>query len=123
MNPSALKTRIVTPRLAETRDFYVTCIGMTVVDEWSDGADVGCILALPNSRAEALLEISEGSEASGFGGLSLQFRTGDLDGFRARLPAGTEIRGPVPKPWGSHYLYLTDPNGIPVVVFEEASTG
>lgn len=56
--------------------------------------------------------------SGGIAGFSLQFRTEDLRGFRALLPPGTQVRGPVERPWGSTYLYLTDPNGISVVVFE-----
>lgn len=118
MHPSSLKTKITTPLLAETREFYVTCLGMRVVEEWRETDDVGCILALAGGGREALLEIYEGSAADAFGGLSLQFRTEDLAGFTALLPAGTQVRGPVERPWGSTYLYLTDPNGISVVVFE-----
>lgn len=118
MHPSALKTKITTRLLAETREFYVTCLGMCVVEEWREADDVGCILALAGDGCEALLEIYEGSEAGAFGGLSLQFRTEDLASFIDTLPAGTEVRGPVERPWGSTYLYLTDPNGISVVVFE-----
>lgn len=118
MHPCVLKTKIATPLLARTRDFYVTCLGMGVVDEWHKDRDVGCILALPCSSSEALLEIYEASETNSFAGLSLQFRTDDLESFRKGLPATIEVRGPVEKPWGSSYLYLTDPNGIPVVVFE-----
>ncbi|MDP8994147.1 MAG: hypothetical protein M3N07_04055 [Pseudomonadota bacterium] len=91
---------------------------MRVVEEWCQENDVGCILALAGERREALLEIYHGRAAGGFAGLSLQFRTEDLDGFRALLPPGIEVRGPVERPWGSTYLYLTDPNGISVVVFE-----
>lgn len=118
MHPSALKTKIITPLLAETREFYVACLGMRVADEWREAEDVGCILALAGGGREALLEIYEGDAVDGFGGLSLQFRTQDLAGFKALLPAGTEIRGPVERPWGSTDLYLTDPNGISVVIFE-----
>jgi catechol 2,3-dioxygenase-like lactoylglutathione lyase family enzyme len=118
MHPLALKTKITTPRLAETRVFYVTCLGMRVVEEWREGNDVGCILALADDGREALLEIYEGDVAGEYGDLSLQFRTGDLAGFRALLPPGTAVDGPVERPWGSTYLYLTDPNGISVVVFE-----
>ena len=118
MYPSVLKTKITTPRLAETRDFYMACLGMRVVEEWREKDDVGCILALPGAGSEVLLEIYEGSVAGGFDGLSLQFRTEDLASFTTMLPPGTETRGPVERPWCSTYLYLTDPNGISVVVFE-----
>lgn len=118
MHPTVLKTKITTSRVAATRDFYVNCLGMLVVEEWREENDVGCILAFPGERREALLEIYGGQAAGDFGALSLQFRTDDLDGFTALLPAGTKVRGPIERPWGSTYLYLNDPNGIAVVVFE-----
>lgn len=114
----ALKTKIITPNLDETREFYVACLGMRVVEAWRQVNDTGCILALAGGEGEALLEIYEGSQVDGFGGLSLQFRTDDLAEFRNFLPTGVQVRGPVKRPWGSTYLYLTDPNGISVVVFE-----
>jgi catechol 2,3-dioxygenase-like lactoylglutathione lyase family enzyme len=117
MYPSSLKTKITTARLAETRDFYIGCFGMRVVEEWREENDAGCILELGGGR-QALLEIYEGPQPGDFSGLSLQFRTDDLAGFRASVPPEVEVRGPVERPWGSTYLYLTDPNGISVVVFE-----
>jgi catechol 2,3-dioxygenase-like lactoylglutathione lyase family enzyme len=118
MQPSALKTRITTPLFGETRDFYVRCLGMHVRQEWHEEDDVGCILAFPGERREALLEVHRGPAAGGFNGLSLQFRTEDLEGFRVLLPHGTQVGGPVERPWGSTYLYLTDPNGISIIVYE-----
>lgn len=118
MQPSSLKTKITTARLAETRDFYISYLGMRIVEEWCEENDVGCILALESGGRDGLLEIYEGPQPHDFSALSLQFRTEDLAGFGASLPAGTEVRGPVKRPWGSTYLYLIDPNGISVVVFE-----
>jgi catechol 2,3-dioxygenase-like lactoylglutathione lyase family enzyme len=118
VHPSVLKTKIITAKLAETCEFYVTCLGMRVVEEWQEPDDVGCILALASDGREALLELYEGRQAESFSGLSLQFRTDNLSAFRASLPATIACRGPVARPWGSNYLYLTDPNGIAVVVFD-----
>ena len=118
MWPFALKTKIITPKLKETRDFFVTCLGMRVVEEWREPNDVGCILCLSGDGREALLEIYEGQPCDGFTGLSLQFRTENLAAFKAELPHAIECRGPVARPWGSSYLYLTDPNGISVIVFD-----
>lgn len=91
---------------------------MHVVEEWHGDSGVGCILALEGNGREALLEISHTTRPADFSGLSLQFRTEDLAGFIAALPAGTQVRGPTMRPWGSTYLYLSDPNGISIVVFE-----
>ena len=118
MHPSSLKTKIITGRLAETRDFYVRCMGMHVVEEWREEGDAGCILALAGGGREALLEIYEGLEPKDVSALSLQFRTKDLRDFQASLPPETKVRGPVERPWGSTYLYLADPNGISVIVYE-----
>lgn len=114
----SLKTKVTTPRLAETRDFYVRVFGMTVAEEWDEVDDKGVILAFQNGREEAYLEIYDGPEAFDFSGLSLQFKTGDLDAFVASLDPDIARRGPVARPWGSHYLYLTDPNGIAIIVYE-----
>ena len=119
MLPSSLKTKITTAKFAETRDFYITCLGMVVVEEWREENDIGCILALRGNRGEALLEIYEGPQPDDVSCVGLQFRTEDLAGFSRSLPTQVQVRGPIKRPWGSTYLYLTDPNGISVVVFEE----
>jgi len=36
----------------------------------------------------------------------------------AQLPADAASRGPIQRPWGSRYAYLSDPNGIQVILFE-----
>jgi catechol 2,3-dioxygenase-like lactoylglutathione lyase family enzyme len=118
MWPSVLKTKIITPKLEETRAFFMICLGMQVVEEWREANDVGCILALDGDGREALLEIYEGPQSETFSGMSLQFRTEDLEAFQAGLPPTIECRGPTKRPWGSSYLYLTDPNGISVIVFD-----
>lgn len=113
-----LKTKISTPEYESTRRFYETVFAMTVVEEWNDPDDLGVILALPGGRQEAFLEIYYVSEPAGLDGVSLQFRVARLDDFMAGLPDGTDYEGPVERPWGSTYLYLHDPSGIQVVVFE-----
>ncbi len=70
MDLSALKTKIINSKLAESKDFDVICFGMHLVEEWHDAADVGCILALANDGREALLELYQGVQADGFSGLS-----------------------------------------------------
>ena len=80
--------------------------------------DAGCILALPDAPEQALLEVYRGDKAHDFSGLSLQFRVPDIDAFAAALPADTAARGPVDRPWGSRYLYLTDPNGVAVIAYQ-----
>ena len=117
-----LKTKIVTARVEETRDWYRDLFGMALVEQWDERGDKGCILALGSADDEASLEIYEGEGQFDFGGLSLQFRVADVDQFR--VPEGDPrfaSKGPVDRPWGSRYLFFTDPNGVAVIVFSGRS--
>lgn len=113
-----MKTKITTSHVAETRAFYESVFGLSVVEEWDEQRDSGVILEFPDGHREALLEIYAGPGDQNFAGLSLQFRVSDLESFVASLPIGTSFEGPNRRPWGSTYLYLRDPNGIQVIVYE-----
>jgi catechol 2,3-dioxygenase-like lactoylglutathione lyase family enzyme len=115
---ASLKTKITTPRLADTRAFYESLFGLTVVEEWDKPGDKGVILQFPDGHREALLEIYDGQGTQHFVGLSLQFRVDDVESFIASLPAGVSFEGPDRRPWGSTYVYLRDPNDIQVIVYE-----
>jgi catechol 2,3-dioxygenase-like lactoylglutathione lyase family enzyme len=117
----SLKTKIVTSRLAETRDWYLDLLGLSIVEEWDAPGDRGCILGLSRSSGEALLEIHEGEPASGYGGLSLQFRVDAVDAFAVQDDPRFSFKGPIDRPWGSRYLYFSDPNGISVILFAGSS--
>lgn len=113
-----MKTKITTPRLAETRAFYESLFDLSVVEEWDEPGDRGVILQFPDGHREALLELYDGSGTQDFAGLSLQFRVGSLESFISGLPAGVPFEGPNQRPWGSTYLYMRDPNDIQVIVYE-----
>jgi catechol 2,3-dioxygenase-like lactoylglutathione lyase family enzyme len=117
----SLKTKIVTARLAETRDWYVELLGLSIIQEWDEPDDRGCILGLSRTSGEALLEISEGEYECNYGGLSLQFRVDDVDLFAASDDCRFPSSVPVDRPWGSRYLSLSDPNGIRVIVYSGTS--
>lgn len=118
MRLTGLKTKITTPLVEETIAFYEAAIGLERLEEWDEPNDRGCILGLPNGRGEAFLEIYDGPAGADYGSVGLQFRVADLDAFRSRIEGRVPCRGPVQRPWGSRYLFLTDPNGVTVVVFE-----
>ncbi|MGB8360492.1 MAG: VOC family protein [Acidimicrobiia bacterium] len=115
---TALKTKITTPHLEATRDFYVSGFGMAVLEEWDEDGDRGVILELVDGAREALLEIHDAPRAGDLSGLSLQFRVDDVEGFVSSISPELQFRGPVQRPWGSSYVYLTDPNGISVIVYQ-----
>ena len=119
--PISLKTKIITPRFAETRDWYQDLLRLAVLEQWDEPIDQGCILGLGGPDGEALLEISYGEAEADFSGLSLQFRVDDVDRFDIPDEPRFARRGPEDRPWGSRYLFLTDPNGISVVIFSGTS--
>ena len=115
--PISLKTKITTPRFAETRDWYRDLLGLAILEEWDEPDDKGCILGFGAQGSQALLEIYRGEAEADFSGLSLQFRVDDVDGLDIPDEPRFARRGPEDRPWGSRYLFLTDPNGISVVIF------
>lgn len=117
----SIKTKIVTTRMAETRDWYRDLFALTVLEEWDDPDDCGCILGLRSPPGEALLEVHLGPEAATYSGMGLQFRVIDVDTFVVPADERFRSRGPVDRPWGSRYLFFTDPNGISVVLFSGSS--
>ena len=116
---TGLKMRVETPFLQEAIGFYTRHIGMTVIESWDEGGDKGAILGLADSsRGEAFLELGYTAVTRTYTGVSLQFRVQDLSAVAARLQRQWEFRGPEERPWGSTYLYLKDPAGVQVIVYE-----
>ena len=117
----SLKTKIVTPRLEETRDWYRDLFELELLEEWDEPHDRGCILGIGGESGRAFLEIYYAPAEGQFDGLSLQFRVEDIDSFLVPPDERFTHRGPEDRPWGSRYLFLTDPNGISVIVFSGRS--
>lgn len=119
--PISLKTKIITSRFAETRDWYRDLFGLEMLEEWDAPDDRGCILGIGGPQGEAFLEIYHAPAEARLDGLSLQLRVDDI----ARFPVPAEDRfgrrGPEDRPWGSRYLFYSDPNGISVIVFSGSS--
>ena len=117
MRLHALKTKLITPRFGETLAFYAGLPGLFLVEQWDEPGDRGAILGFEGGAGEAFLEIYAGPASMDFSGLSLQFRTDDADDFRNAIADRYGCEGPVDRPWGSRYLYLTDPNGVRIIVY------
>lgn len=114
----SLKTKISTPLWRECADFYRLIFNMQVAEEWDHADDKGVILAFNDGSGEAYLEIYDTQTEHDFTGLSLQFKVDAVADFIASLPEYIEFEGPTPRPWGSTYVYLRDPAGVQLVVFE-----
>ena len=98
--------------------FYSERLGLKVIREWGDAADTGAILGLPDADANGYLEIAAVSKARSSAGVRLQFRTNDLHRAIEEFSGKVEHSLPEVKPWGSTYIYLFDPAGNEVIVFE-----
>ncbi len=116
---TGLKTRLETPFLQESVAFYTEHLGMTVLESWDDNGDKDVILGLGASvEGEAFLELAYVDAPRTYPGISLQFRVGDLAVIAERLRGHWAFRGPEERPWGSTYLYMVDPTGVQVIVYE-----
>lgn len=115
---TGLKTKISTSLLEESVDFYTRFLGLKVLETWDDPGDRGVILGFSTPKAEAFLEIYHAEEPGHFDALSLQFRVDSAEAFVESIRGQIDFRGPTPRPWGSTYVYLTDPSGIAIVVYE-----
>lgn len=114
----ALKTKVSTNRVDETVDFYRRLFDMEVAEAWDHPDDRGAILRFKDGSEEALLEVYAVERPLALEGLSLQFKVADIDAFVAGLPGDVARRGPVDRPWGARYVYLEDPAGVQVIVYE-----
>jgi catechol 2,3-dioxygenase-like lactoylglutathione lyase family enzyme len=119
--PLSLKTKLGTPLLEQTRDWYRDLFNLVVLEEWSDAVDRGCILGFAGAADCAYLEISHCEKRHDYTCLSLQFRVEDVGALVVPDEKRFAHRGPVNRPWGSRYLYFSDPNGVSVVVYSGAS--
>ena len=105
---------------------------LEVQQEYDDGdGSRGVIYRLGESTNRAYLEISEILESHDYyqeafsqkfdnDKLDLQIPCSGIDEWAQRLSEHNwPSRGPVPRPWGSRYLYLRDPDGLQIILFEE----
>ena len=111
----SMKTKIICPNWREAAQFCRDHFAMEVVEEWGELDDRGIILAWPGRR-DVLLELYDGPKHD-LSGLSLQFRTDDVDAFAARLDPSIKRDGPSDRPWGARYLILEDPAGVRIIIY------
>lgn len=114
---SELKTRIETDRFDACVAFYEQRLGLQVRERWDSDGDRGVIFSASAGTAGNALELAEGSSSRRPTGLSLQFRVDDLTPWATRLE-DLGGRGPIARPWGARYLYLEDPAGVQVILYD-----
>ena len=94
---------------------------MQIVEHWNEPDDKGIILKPLGNASSGRLELYVSHESQNFDGVSLQFEVQDIQAFVKDLGDEIDHSGPILRPWGSLYVYLTDPNGIQVIVYSSVS--
>jgi catechol 2,3-dioxygenase-like lactoylglutathione lyase family enzyme len=113
-----LSSRILLRRadLDRSRRFYRDTLGLAVYREFGDRDDPGLVFFLGGGH----LEISGVADGTERGNLALWLQVRDLNAEQRRLKAaGVEIlRAPQLEPWGLLEMWITDPDGIRIVLVE-----
>ena len=100
-------------------EFYSEYLGMAVLESWDENGDRGVILGLDSlSDGQAFLEFGYEATPQNNDGISVQIRVSNLLVIMEKLRGKIEFSGPDERPWGSKYIYLKDPSGIQVILYE-----
>jgi len=126
-----VKTVIRTRDFDESKNFYSHFLNLTIVEEYDDkNGSRGCILGFSGKMNNAFIEISEIKSSHSIyqpafdrrldhDKIGIQIKTNSVDYWTEKLNEVWETEGPIDKPWGSKYLYLRDPDGINIIIYQE----
>jgi catechol 2,3-dioxygenase-like lactoylglutathione lyase family enzyme len=109
------------------RAFYVDLLGLAVEEEWDEPGDKGCIVSFgdhggflemlaPNPAHPKHRPAFEEPVANDK--IEFQIHVDDVDAWAERLADVVDTEGPVTRPWGNRYLWLRDPDGVRVALFQ-----
>ncbi|MER5259497.1 VOC family protein [Streptomyces sp. NPDC002855] len=99
-----------------SRAFYGEALGLSVYREFGTGPERGTVYFLGGG----FLEVSGRSDTSPAPGLQLWLQVADARAAHAEFVArGVEVvREPLKEPWGLVEMWITDPDGVKIVVVE-----
>lgn len=112
---NGLKVRIDTNEFDAMDAFYRSVLALPVDDAWNEEGDRGVIFRLADG---GLIELGDVANAPDPAGFSIQIEVRDVAAEQARIGASWPTEGPTPRPWGLTYLYLTDPNGVDIILYQ-----
>lgn len=101
---------------AASRAFYRDVLGLAVYREFGDPANPSLVFFLGNG----LLEVSGQCDGEGLARLQLWIQVRDVQAeFRRLQGTGCGIlRPPLREPWGLLEMWITDPDGVRIVLVE-----
>lgn len=99
-----------------SRAFYGDALGLAVYREFGTGPERGTVYFLGGG----FLEVSGRSQTPPTPGLQLWLQVADARAAHAEFVArGVEVvREPLKEPWGLVEMWITDPDGVKIVVVE-----
>ncbi len=130
-NLLSLKTVIRTKDFIAAKEFYTKILNLEIVEKYNDGdGSRGIILRYGKENSNAFFEISEISPEHYYyqepfdnplenDKIDIQLRTDNIQYWATHLKENWTARGPVLRPWGSQYLYLRDPDGLQIIIYQE----
>ncbi|WP_299439956.1 VOC family protein [uncultured Aquimarina sp.] len=129
MNLLSLKTVIRTKDYDASKKFYCQILNLDLVEEYNS-ENRGCILRVGDKDTNAFLEISEIPKGHYYyhtsfdeyvenDKIDIQIKTNDIDQWAEHLNEKWEVKGPIDRPWGAQYLYLRDPDGLQIIIYQE----
>ena len=125
------KTVIRTKKFETAKKFYSEVLDLKIVEEYDDeNGSRGCIMGFSTKGNNAFIEISEIKPTHSYyqpafsrtidnDKVDIQIKTNAVDYWAERLNKVWETRGPIERPWGSRYLYLRDPDGVHIIIYQE----
>lgn len=128
MNLLNLKTVIRTKDYDASKKFYHQILNLDIVEEYNN-ENRGCIFRFGDKNTNAFLEISEipkdhyyyhdsYNEYVENDKIDIQIRTNNIDHWSEHLNEKWETKGPINRPWGAQYLYLRDPDGLQIIIYQ-----
>ncbi len=127
----SLKTVIRTKDFEASKRFYTQVLNLKIIEEYDDGnGSKGLIVRFGPEGGNAFFEISEITDDHNYyqeafsknvenDKTDIQLRTNNVDYWAALLKEKWNARGPILRPWGSYYLYLRDPDGLQIIIYQE----
>ncbi|WP_271769790.1 VOC family protein [Aquimarina algiphila] len=127
----SLKTVIRTKNFEDSKLFYTQILNLKITEEYNDGdGSKGVILQFGHEDNNAFLEISEIASNHYYhqnsfdksienDKIDIQIKTNNIEYWATRLRDKWKVKGPVLRPWGSYYLYLRDPDGLQIIIYQE----
>ena len=124
-----MKTVIRARDFEVSRAFYSELLGLRVVEEWNEEDDRGAVFALGVGHDGAYVEVSAASSdprsqrvhaLAANDKVELQIHTDSVEAWVERLTGRVDLEGPVTRRWGHRYLWLHDPDGVRIALYETA---